>query len=630
MELVYLWVNKYKNIQNQGFNFSTKFNCHFYAKYKENRLLEDSCKLEINKTKNVNIFPKKINLTAIVGKNGSGKSSLLEILSNKYSPVEHQNLFFVFFDSDKKLLQLCGAKEKHRRIIELSELDEENEFDISVVNDISAVDNTKTVYFSNLLNENDLELPLFFVDRSYSNMVNISTSHLLNQRKLIETKIQAINSESMTGFDKVYRSYKIQQIQSAVIAIQNGLILPFDIPEKLVIKNINFEGLFERLINDSDNKSFRKILEVIKNNNDKQTIFKNYLKMNLVVDLLLENRKSNNPMSGIVSDIVLNQKIGSSLEQFYDNVKSSLEMYFETHSYIRDFFDNANNLISQIDNLTKNISHSSNNYEIVLDIKTTNFSFLETYEKIIQQSEYFWDISWRGLSSGEETFLYQFSRFYFLKQSYKENSFMNLKVGSKLVDNIILLIDEGEVTLHPEWQKNYISYLVEFLKENFTQNIHLILTTHSPFILSDIPNENLILLDKADKDAKEKYPNLDIDNLEYGMCINVSKDIEIKTFGANIHTLLTHGFFLENGLMGEFAKDRINSIIQKLNDKEFNSDTEEKTVMLKTIKLIGEDFLKTKLLDMYYKKFNDDYIKGERKKELLILKEKINKELEDL
>ena len=29
MELVYLWVEEYKNIKNQGFNFSPRFKCEF-------------------------------------------------------------------------------------------------------------------------------------------------------------------------------------------------------------------------------------------------------------------------------------------------------------------------------------------------------------------------------------------------------------------------------------------------------------------------------------------------------------------------------------------------------------------------------------------------------------------------
>ena len=35
MELVYLWVEDYKNIQKQGFNFSPNFECDFKPIYEE-------------------------------------------------------------------------------------------------------------------------------------------------------------------------------------------------------------------------------------------------------------------------------------------------------------------------------------------------------------------------------------------------------------------------------------------------------------------------------------------------------------------------------------------------------------------------------------------------------------------
>ena len=39
MELVYLWVDNYKNIRNQGFNFSPRFECEYKAEYDEDKKL---------------------------------------------------------------------------------------------------------------------------------------------------------------------------------------------------------------------------------------------------------------------------------------------------------------------------------------------------------------------------------------------------------------------------------------------------------------------------------------------------------------------------------------------------------------------------------------------------------------
>jgi len=141
------------------------------------------------------------------------------------------------------------------------------------------------------------------------------------------------------------------------------------------------------------------------------------------------------------------------------------------------------------------------------------------------------------------------------------------------------------------------------------------MVTHSPFILSDLVESNIMYLGRKDDDVE-------------------------KTFGANIHTLLDNSFFMEDGLMGKFAKKKIEDIINKLtlHKLELSKPIRERDVQ-KTIKSIdkediknvieniGEPFLKKKLFDMYFLIFD------EKDNAILLLKreqEKLKKQIEKL
>lgn len=103
MELIYLWVEEYKNIKQQGFNFSPRFKCEYDKNKNE---------LTIDENKNyISIFPENINVTAIVGENGSGKSSLLNYINNleKTNPrgiiiYKKDNQYFCFYEKQKPSL----------------------------------------------------------------------------------------------------------------------------------------------------------------------------------------------------------------------------------------------------------------------------------------------------------------------------------------------------------------------------------------------------------------------------------------------------------------------------------------------------------------------------------------------
>jgi hypothetical protein len=221
--------------------------------------------------------------------------------------------------------------------------------------------------------------------------------------------------------------------------------------------------------------------------------------------------------------------------------------------------------------VVKELSKEAMENSLKLSIQDIPNDFIIKYNKVIESCSNFLDFSWMPkLSSGQQTFLLQFSLLY----KYLNNN-----------DNTLVLIDEGETTLHPNWQKLYMKYIIDFFQSNIkNKKIHIIFSSHSPFILSDLPKENVIFLEKD----------------ENGNCKNVTKETNINTFGANIHTLLANGFFMKDGLMGEFAKEKIQSVINFLsNESESNLDQQK---VWSIIHLIGEPFLKDKLLRMYDEK----------------------------
>ncbi len=84
------------------------------------------------------------------------------------------------------------------------------------------------------------------------------------------------------------------------------------------------------------------------------------------------------------------------------------------------------------------------------------------------------------------------------------------------------------------------------------------------------------------------------------------KKIEIEqTFANNIHSILIDKFFM-TATIGEFALDKVNSVINRLVQKE--SLSEEETVESKyIISLVGDELIREKLVELF-----NDKIKFQR------------------
>lgn len=191
-----------------------------------------------------------------------------------------------------------------------------------------------------------------------------------------------------------------------------------------------------------------------------------------------------------------------------------------------------------------------------------------------------------GISSGERaiyTFVSRLMGVIFNKQGEIHNAVINKIIFNKEFDGktIIILLDEPDLQLHPEWQQKFISLLLDLLYAYFPKvKFQIILTTHSPILLSDIPRKNVIFINK-NPDGKSV----------------VCSDLNLKeTFAANIHTLYNNSFFLDGVPIGEFAKHKIEEIYDRIESGQIDNNT------LYDIYRIGEPILRNILLQKYDRK----------------------------
>lgn len=154
------------------------------------------------------------------------------------------------------------------------------------------------------------------------------------------------------------------------------------------------------------------------------------------------------------------------------------------------------------------------------------------------------EVPFEYLSSGEKQQAYTISSLvYHLKNldSVSRDASTNDRVA---YDYVQLILEEVELYYHPELQRQFVRNLLDGIGQaglSFIKSINVCIVTHSPFVLSDIPQQNVLALRKDNSEVQR-----------------------IPSFGANIHEMLKLSFFLERGTVGDFAQWTITRIAQCL------------------------------------------------------------------
>jgi len=381
MELVYLWVEKYKNIHKQGFNFSPRFEC----KYENNNLII----IEKSEDEYIqNFFDENINITAIVGKNGSGKSRVLECLNFIYLKKTTFNYMLVYKKDDSDELCYISNIERFRDIILKYPFQH-------IKTHIYSSDTT--FRFKNSISLEEKDILKYLLNSTFKNNFELTTFMYLPNK---------LSVQSIDLNDKFHK------------------ILQYDYSDYV----------YDERIDDDENRREMYGEEDIRGN--LREVTDSYHQF-LIILFLYEQEAVN----GLNDKATLFDRLNES------DIKYPLEDDFNTIFKIP--------IEKKIADLTPKEKEIYLNYYDFFE-----FNFIDSRNR-----------SYNNLSHGEKTLFGQFLSYYYLVN------------GQRLY---IFLLDEPELSLHPMWQKQYIHELYN-LSKNLEKKIHFIITSHSPFLLSETP-----------------------------------------------------------------------------------------------------------------------------------------------
>ncbi len=658
MELLYVWIEDYKNIKKQGFNFSPKHWFDFEYEEEDGEVTGGTLKHE---DRNPN-YPKDFfgdnisNVTAIVGRNGSGKSTLMEAilkftLGNDLSIMKTDNpiiyntpggfkTIIIYKDEKEKLGYSCFSNLE----IRIKHTDIKGKaFKFNVKTKKNYITNDDTSNFDNQFKKANF-IPF------YLNILPCYYSNIFDDAKIIENKNRedivyieksethinnpirtdiSINNRLAPYQNTVVFHYKEIENQAVFVNefLETSQKLPFSLPPYLLAQlNYNENNLKDYINSKVVRMNWLK--DQINNSNEfkipnkvsDQIVL--YLWLKGVTELEVKDSDKKEYKNDLLKNVDINPEINWTTEflkfkKGLNNIKDSISTHSPYNFSILDYFDGIEELIHlkilrhydhTIGNLSKRKSYKLQDKAELSKM----IHFINCYQKISFSKIYQFGFSFNSnyvyntLSSGEKTIMKFGSNMWNLVSTIKENYndiLPNIlaKKDFKIPKNLLIMLDEAELTLHPEWQKTFLEWSLKIIKiacKDF-KTVQVLYSSHSPFFLSDLPKGNVIFL--KSKEGKDDSGN------NINLCHVCAKEEQPEqTFGANIHSLYRNSFFLENGLMGEFAKGKIDQVIKDLNqdDAKNKIDEKRKEEIQFIIEQIGEPLIKRKLQQIYDETFH--------------------------
>lgn len=629
--LAYLYIPKYRCIENGEFHFDPRYEIHYDPK-------KGTLSINSRNTVPENFWgPHICSVTAIVGENGAGKSTLLRRIVNL---LDLMNLDMPYRENELSYI-----------IITIGSGDSQN-LKIYVSNDFN--NNLKIIFNDKIINEennNRITLTTSFPSLPYilyrgdfypqsdsgSWEAEGETSHNISDSCLLFSDYT--NNYKSSPFDinprDLSRAYYIEnslRISGMLIELNSrhhvpkkedsyGILGNCHLP-KLIIINDN-RSAEERLTargltlhsyppnaSDRDRKteiSPQELSEIfrpkeVSYSSDKKDSRPRGLDRNVVLEAFIES---------FIWNLLLHNPNG--IEEYSKFWQGWLEYPCNEDNLTIDFINYLRNSDETKDPAFESFAHALKTIDRVCIFSDIFGYYLPTIESgrlkelvdrfltdpINKRIRYF-DIRYAHNQSDACTEISDLSTGEYQMLNLLSRIFHICHVKGALLSEMelpaLILLDEAETSFHPEWQRQYIDTLISFLsylKEsgnciNSGKNIkpeedfkfQIIYTTHSPITLSDMPGECVIYLSRKGAERGSNSAR--------------------STFGANIFDLYRDSFFMQKGLAGSFAMRKIKEIAEEIED--IPENRLELGLIRRHINLIGDKRIKEYLNQLLHQK----------------------------
>ncbi len=559
MKICFIWTERFRNFQNFGLNLSSteKFI------YKDGQLFLSALDHLPN-----NFFGERISeVTGIVGKNGAGKSNALELICHSIKGGKSAlsgNFFVVTYENGAYICHYCFASGIPPRTPLGVECREYN----------PAFCSAKVVFFSNVYDErkitfhreiSDISLnslvrrPIFLGSRgtSFEKQIKLVNSKIFKNLEIeLPDKVQLLsklwsprvkfrieNASTITAFKaKQFRANFRDRIRDISILNKFPVLFKFGYFFEMYV------FYQKQSISPRGNKS--KFLTGLDNLFDELTNIRSTDEIgDRLIDYLVETFSEPEFKASESASAIRYREGGIGLLAFNDQV-NFIRQLKESISTL-DFEYHSEGL------RTKNIEYFTFDYR-----SKGSKKFISDFTSLFGRTELF-DIDWMGISSGHKAYLNIFAS-------------LHQELRTTRQELLILCIDEGDLYLHPKWQVEFFDKLINTLPNLFSGKVQLILTSHSPFLLSDLPRQNITILD----------PELIFSSMN-------GTELSSNTFGGNLYDLYAEPFFLGNKKTSDFAHRKIRDVIEKVESGELTK--EEKMEILRHISIFGDEIIQFRL-----------------------------------